>query len=133
MTRKAAVRKTASKSAAQRGTKKTAKFLHKPTCTTCRKARAYMEKRGFGLHFRDLGKERLSAAELEQLIGERDHREFLNPRNDLYRKHDMKENPPSRSEAVQLMANEPNLIRRPVIVCGGRVVLGFNEEAIDKL
>lgn len=92
-----------------------------------------MEKRGFGLHFRDLGKERLSAAELEQLIGERDHREFLNPRNDLYRKHDMKENPPSRSEAVQLMANEPNLIRRPVIVCGGRVVLGFNEEAIDKL
>jgi arsenate reductase-like glutaredoxin family protein len=92
-----------------------------------------MEKRGFGLHFRDLGKERLSAAELEKLIGQRDHTEFLNPRNELYREGEMKDNPPSRSEAIRLMAKEPNLIRRPVILCGGRVVLGFNEEAIDNL
>ncbi|HTV59019.1 MAG TPA: ArsC/Spx/MgsR family protein [Verrucomicrobiae bacterium] len=112
---------------------KTARFLHKPNCTTCRKARAYLENRGFGLHFRDLGKERLSAAELEKLIGERDHREFLNPRNELYRERGMKDNPPSRKEAVRLMAREPNLIRRPVILCGGRVVLGFNEEAIKRL
>jgi arsenate reductase (glutaredoxin) len=133
MPRKAAARNAKTKSTSRRKVKKTARFLHKPTCTTCRKARAYMEKRGFGLHFRDLGKERLSAAELEKLIGQRDHTEFLNPRNELYREGEMKDNPPSRSEAIRLMAKEPNLIRRPVILCGGRVVLGFNEEAIDNL
>src|SRR5271167_4591318 len=91
-------------------------FLHKPNCTTCRKARKFMERRGFQLYFRDLAKERLSAAELEKLIGKRDHKDFLNTRNDLYREKDMKENPPSRKEAIRLMAKEPNLIRRPVIV-----------------
>ncbi len=108
------------------------KFLHKPSCTTCRKARSYMEKRGFGMEFRDLGKERLSSAELEKLIGDRDHTEFLNPRNELYRRKNMKENPPSRAQAIQMMSEEPNLIRRPVIVAGGRVVLGFDKDGIDR-
>jgi Spx/MgsR family transcriptional regulator len=109
------------------------KFLHKPSCTICRKARSYLEKRGFGMEFRDLGKERLSAEELEKLIGDRDHTQFLNTRNELYRRKNMKENPPSRSEAIRWMAAEPNLIRRPVIIASGRVVLGFDQEGIARL
>jgi len=112
---------------------KSAQFLQKPTCTTCRKARAYMESRGFDLHFRNLDKERLSSEELEKLIGGRDHREFLNTRNALYRQKNMKRNPPSRAEAIRMMAAEPNLIRRPVILAGGRIVLGFDQEKIDGL
>lgn len=80
------------------------------------------------LHFRNLDKERLSAAELEKLIGDRDHTDFLNPRNQLYREKNMKENPPSREDAIRMMAEEPNLIRRPVVVAGGRVVLGFDPD-----
>ncbi len=108
-------------------------FLHKPTCTTCRKARAFLENRGVELHFRNLDKERLSAAELEQLIGTRDHKEFLNSRNELYREKNMKQNPPDRAEAIRLMAEYPNLIRRPVVVAGGRVVLGFDPEEYSSL
>lgn len=112
---------------------KKAKFLHKPNCTTCRKARSFMERHGFQLYFRDLAKEKLSSTELEKLIGRRDHTQFLNPRNELYREKNMKENPPSRKEAVRMMAKEPNLIRRPVIVAGGRVVVGFDENGIARL
>jgi arsenate reductase (glutaredoxin) len=111
-------------------TRKSVQFLHKPTCTTCRKAKEFMQKRGYNLIFRDLGKERLSSAELEQLIGPRDHKEFLNTRNELYREKNMKAVPPSRDEAIRMMAEEPNLIRRPVIVAGGRVVLGFDEKGM---
>ena len=92
-----------------------------------------MEKKEFELEFRDLGKERLSESELDQMIGERDYREFLNPRNEIYRQKKLKENPPSRREAIRMMAEEPNLIRRPVIIAGGRIVVGFDEEAIAKL
>ena len=58
---------------------------------------------------------------------------FLNPRNDLYREKKMKEHPPSRAEAIKLMAKEPNLIRRPVVIRGGQIVLGYDEEALKKL
>ena len=127
----AITRKKTAKRAARAGKK--IQFLQKPSCTTCRKARKYMERRGFQLYFRDLAKQRLSPAELEKLIGDRDYTEFLNSRNELFRKKKMAENPPTRKEAIRLMAQEPNLIRRPVIVAGGRVVVGFDEEGIAKL
>jgi arsenate reductase len=112
---------------------KKARFLHKPNCSTCRKARSFMEKRGFQLYFRDLAKEKLSSAELEKLIGNHDYTEFLNSRNEIFRRKKMKENPPSRRDAVRMMAKEPNLIRRPVVVAGGRVVLGFDEKGLARL
>lgn len=88
---------------------------------------------GAELESRDLGKERLTEAELEELIGDRDYKEFLNTRNELYRAGNMKEHPPSRAEAIQLMAKEPNLIRRPVVLRGSQMVLGFDEEQYRKI
>lgn len=85
------------------------------------------------LEFRDLNTERLTAEELDALFGERDYKEFLNPRNEVYRERNMKEHPPSRAEALRMMAAEPNLIRRPVVIAGNRIVLGFDEEALKKL
>jgi Spx/MgsR family transcriptional regulator len=110
--------------------KKTVNFLQKSTCATCRKARRFMEKRGYKLNYRDLVKERLSAAELQKLIGRHDHEDFLNPRSEVFRKKRMKDNPPSRREAISLMAKNPDLIRRPVIVAGGRVVIGYDENGM---
>ena len=72
----------------------------------------------------------LSVAELERLIGKRDYREFLNTRNELYRERGMKENPPPRREALKLMSENPNLIRRPILVKDGKIILGYDEEAL---
>ena len=66
----------------------------------------------------------LAVSELESLIGARDYREFLNTRNELYRERNMKEHPPSRAEALQLMSEHPNLIKRPILVDGKKITLG---------
>jgi arsenate reductase len=92
-----------------------------------------LQEKGIDLEFRDLDKQRLTARELDELIGGRDYREFLNTRNELYRSRNMKEHPPSRNEAIKLMAAEPNLIRRPVVIAGGKIILGYDEEALKKL
>jgi len=88
---------------------------------------------GAELESRDLDKRRLTEAELEKLIGDRDYKEFLNTRNELYRSRKMKDHPPSRAEAIKLMAKEPNLIRRPLVIRGAQMVLGFDEVAYRKL
>ncbi len=108
-------------------------FLHKPGCTTCTKARDFLERRGYQLHYRNLWEDPLSAAELEKLIGPRDHTDFLNTHSEAYREKNFAENPPTRREAIRMMAKEPRLIRRPVIVAGGRVVLGFDEKGLARL
>ena len=78
---------------------------------------------------RNLDKQPLSESELDQLIGARDYKVFLNPRNELYRERKMAEKPPSRSAAIQMMSKTPNLIRRPLLVHGAKIIVGFDEAA----
>ncbi len=108
-------------------------FYQKPTCATCRKAKALLEELKLEFTTRDLDKERLNESELDALIGPRDYKGFLNPRNELYRTRNMSEHPPSRAEALKLMATEPNLIRRPVLISGSQIIVGFDEAAYRKL
>jgi arsenate reductase (glutaredoxin) len=92
-----------------------------------------LQDKGIELELRDMNKDRLSLGELDQLIGGRDYRDFLNPRNELYRDRNMKEHPPSRSQALKLMASEPNLIRRPVVIAGKQIVVGYDEAKLKAL
>jgi arsenate reductase-like glutaredoxin family protein len=75
----------------------------------------------------------LTVEALDKLIGKRDYRLFLNSRNELYRERGMKENPPPRDEALRLMSEHPNLIKRPIVVKGGQIVLGFDEPVLAGL
>ena len=45
----------------------------------------------------------------------------------------MKANPPTRDEALRLMSENPNLIKRPVSVQGDKVVVGFVPGALSEL
>ena len=45
----------------------------------------------------------------------------------------MAEKMPSRAEAIRLMSRNPNLIKRPLVVRGGQIVLGLDEAAYRKL
>ena len=69
---------------------------------------------------------------MNALIGDRDYKLFLNTRNELYREKKMKDAPPSRAEAIALMAKNPNLIKRPILVKGKQILLGFNPEEMRK-
>ena len=75
----------------------------------------------------------MSEEELNALIGDRDYKMFLNTRNELYREKNMKEAPPSRTEAIALMAKNPNLIKRPILVKDKQILLGFNPDEMRKV
>lgn len=108
------------------------KFYWKKTCSTCRDARKFLVERGAKFEDVDLAPG-LSAAELGTLIGKRDHKQFLNFRNELYRERGMKKNPPTREEALRLMSENPNLVRRPLLVKGKAIVIGFDKDAMKEM
>jgi arsenate reductase-like glutaredoxin family protein len=87
-----------------------------------------------GVEFEEIDLNRkLTVSQLDKLIGARDYKQFLNSRNELYRERGMKENPPSRAEALRLMSENPNLIKRPILARGGEIALGFDQGAIDRM
>jgi arsenate reductase-like glutaredoxin family protein len=88
---------------------------------------------GAQLQARDLGKEPLSEEELQELIGNDAIEAFLNTRSALYRERGLKDHPPTKAQAIKLMAQEPNLIKRPITVKGRRKVIGFDESQLRAL
>jgi len=88
---------------------------------------------GAQLQERDLGKAPLSTAELEALISDADITRFLNTRSALYRERNLRAKPLTKTEAIKLMAQEPNLIRRPIVVKGQTKVVGFDQEQLRTL
>ena len=108
------------------------KFYQKPACTTCRKAKKWLGEHRVSVEEIDLN-QGLTEAQIDALIGTRDYKQFLNFRNELYRERKMKLNPPPRAEAIRLMATHPNLIRRPILVKGSKIVLGFDEQQFRAL
>jgi len=103
-------------------------FYYKSSCSTCRKAKSFLQELGAQVDERDMSKSPLSEPEVRALIGEREIRPFLNTRNELYRERKMSANPPSKEEAIALMAENPNLIKRPLLVEGDDIVFGFVED-----
>ena len=75
----------------------------------------------------------LSPEEIDKLISTRDYKEFLNTRNELYKERNMKDNPPSCVEAIKLMSEHPNLIRRPILISGRKIALGFDAEKFNEV
>lgn len=90
-------------------------------------------KKNVALEEREYGKNPLSEKELREIIGNGPIADILNTRSALYRERNMKQKPPSKEEAIQLILKDQNLLRRPVIIKGNRKLLGFNEPELRKL
>jgi len=82
---------------------------------------------------RDYGKNPFTQTELRKIIGDAPIEKFLNTRTPLYRERNMKQKPPTKDEAIKLMLNDANLLKRPVIVKGNKRLTGFNEAEIKAL
>ena len=80
---------------------------------------------------REYGKNPLSGKELREIIGADPIEKYLNTRTDLYREKNMKQKPPSKDEAIELMLRDQNLLKRPIFVKGKKRLAGFDKAAID--
>ena len=92
-----------------------------------------MQGKKVNLEEREYGKNPLSEKELREIIGDAPIEKFLNTRTPLYRGKNMKQKPPTKEQAIQLMLTEPNLLKRPVIIKGKKKVTGFNEAEVKEL
>lgn len=87
-----------------------------------------MQSKNAQLKERDLKNNKLSEKELEALIGDEDISKFLSAKSKIYKERNLKENMPPRKMLIKMMAEEPTLIKRPLLVKGKEKVVGFNEE-----
>lgn len=104
----------------------------KSSCTTCRNARARLAELGLEAEIRDYFKKPLEAAELERLLPD-DPAPMLGTKSPKYKELGLKDRKLSKAEAIQLMVQDNNLLKRPILVHPGGVIIGFDSSAYEKL
>ncbi len=109
------------------------KFYYKPGCRTCKKAKEALERRGFELQLIDMIEDPPPRSLLETHIDAKDVKSYLNTHCQTYRTHDLRNDPPTKKGAIELMMRDPELIKRPVIVKDKMVLFGFDPEKIAEL
>jgi len=85
---------------------------------------------GAELDERDYAKSKLSASELKDLFAGRDPRDFLNPRSPAFKALGLAGKTLSPEQALALMAKEPNLIKRPIVIAGKQIIAGFDRDRL---
>ena len=104
-------------------------FVHYPKCTTCQKAKAWLDAKGVSYEARDIKLENPSAEELRTwwTATGSPHKNFINTSVLHYRALEQKDNLPaiSEEEQLQLLSTDGMLVKRPILVGEDFVLTGF--------
>lgn len=107
-------------------------FVCYPRCTTCQKAKKWLEEAGVSVAMRDIKVENPTAEELRGWwkASGLPLRKFFNTSGLLYKSMNLKERLPAMSdeEMLELLAGDGMLVKRPILVGEGFVLVGFRME-----
>ncbi|MCI8962574.1 MAG: arsenate reductase family protein [Eubacterium sp.] len=107
-------------------------FIQYEKCSTCKKAKKWLEEHGLSYTDRPIKEENPTAAELKewQAKSELPLKRFFNTSGMLYREMNLKEKLPAMSdeEQYELLATDGMLVKRPLVVTEDAVLVGFREK-----
>ena len=110
-------------------------FVHYPKCSTCKKAKAWLDAHGFEYVARDIVQDNPTADELRtwQEASGLPLKRFFNTSGMLYRNMGLKGKLPamSNNEAFDLLATNGMLVKRPILVLEHTTLVGFREKEWD--
>lgn len=106
-------------------------FVCYPKCSTCKKAQAWLDAHGAAYDLRDIKTENPTLEELRRWHSQSGLplRRFFNTSGQQYRALGLKEKLPQMTEEEQLslLASDGMLVKRPLLLAGDKVLVGFKE------
>ena len=113
------------------------KFICYPKCTTCQKAKKWLDDNKIEYELRDIKAENPSIDELKLWYKKSGLpiKKFFNTSGLLYKSLDLKNKLPNMSEAemLELLASDGMLVKRPLIIGEDLVLVGFKESEYGKI
>ena len=112
-------------------------FICYTRCSTCQKAKKWLDEHGISYEWRDIKGQNPTAEELAAWHEKSGlpMKKFFNTSGMLYREMNLKDRLKNMSdeEMLQLLATDGMLVKRPIIVDGDKVLLGFKEDQYKEL
>ena len=112
-------------------------FIHYPKCTTCKKAKKYLDDNNIKYEERDIKNNNPTYEELSNWyqISDLPLKKFFNTSGNLYKELNLKDklNSMSEEEQLKLLSSNGMLVKRPVLINNNQVLLGFKEDEYKKI
>ena len=112
-------------------------FLCYPRCSTCKKARKWLEEHNIEFNERDIAEENPNFDELQAWYKQSGLplKKFFNSSGLVYKEMKLKDKLPSMSEEEQLklLATNGMLVKRPMVISENQVLVGFKEAEWEQL
>jgi len=112
-------------------------FLCYPKCSTCQKAREFLDGRGIAYTLRDIKTDNPTREELRRwhAMSGLPLKRFFNTSGLQYKALELKQRLPTMTEEEQyaLLAGDGMLVKRPLLIDGERVLVGFRREEYESL
>lgn len=112
-------------------------FIEYPKCTTCQKAKKWLDDNGLQYTDRHIKEEKPTYEELKAWHDKSGLplRKFFNTSGLLYKSMQLKDKLPTLSEddQLRLLATDGMLVKRPIVVDGEKVLVGFRADEWEKL
>ncbi len=107
-------------------------FLWYPKCTTCQKAKKWLDDNQLTYEARDIKINNPTAVEIAEWhkISGMPLKRFFNTSGLLYKEYGLKDKLPdmTEEEQINMLASDGMLVKRPLIIDGKKVLIGFKEE-----
>ncbi len=107
-------------------------FIEYPKCSTCQKAKKWLDEHGVAYDFRDIREDNPTEDELREWHARSGLplKRFFNTSGLQYKALNLKDRLPSMSEDAQLelLASDGMLVKRPILISDKFVLVGFKEE-----
>ncbi len=104
-----------------------------PNEQDCEEISDFLKKQEVDLFIRDIKERPLGVEEITRLFRHFDAKHFLNENSSSFKKHKLDQELPPRPELYDLMAQDSDLIKRPVVVAGRLMVIGCNISKIKEM
>ncbi len=112
-------------------------FVEYPKCTTCQKAKKWLDDKGFEYEGRHIKEQNPTYEELKEWYDRSGLalKKFFNTSGLLYKSMGLKDKlaDMSEDEQLRLLATDGMLVKRPIVVTKDKVLVGFKEEEWKKL
>ena len=106
-------------------------FIEYPKCSTCKKAKKHLEELGVSFEDRHIVEENPNKEELTEWISVSGYpvKKFFNTSGMKYRELGLKDRLPQMTdeEKIELLATDGMLVKRPLLIDGDRILVGFKE------
>ena len=112
-------------------------FIQYPPCSTCQKAKKWLDEAGIAYEDRHIKENKPTYEELRDWYARSGLplKKFFNTSGLLYKSMNLKDKLPTMTEEeqLQLLATDGMLVKRPILVTGDTVLVGFKEKDWEKL